>query len=104
MFRESLVLAKAKFVEASQAVEARRRSSFGGLFGRDLGESTRAVLEALVIQTLEEYGEVGIYDPEALARIDFLNHSERLVSLVPTPGPDPGPSPPTSTGVPWLPR
>ena len=40
------------------------------------------VVSTLVKDTLFAYGEVGIYDPERLAEIDFLNHPEELVELV----------------------
>ena len=41
-----------------------------------------AVVQSLVQDTLFAYGDVGIYDPEQLAEIDFLNHPEELVELV----------------------
>ena len=42
----------------------------------------QAMLSKLVQETLDAYGNVGIYDPEMLAEIDFLNQPELLVDLV----------------------
>ena len=39
-------------------------------------------LKHLADHTLDAYGDVGIFDPEELARIDFLNRPELLVQLV----------------------
>ena len=43
----------------------------------------QSMLSKLVQETLDAYGNVGIYDPEMLAEIDFLNQTELLVDLVP---------------------
>ena len=69
MFRESLQLAE-KFTDA---LGARR------LLG---GQETHDALKRLVNDTLAAYGDVGIFDPERLAEIDFLNKPELLVELV----------------------
>ena len=39
-------------------------------------------LKALAEHTMGAYGDVGIFDPEELAKIDFLNQPELLVKLV----------------------
>ena len=36
----------------------------------------------LVGEALEAYGDVGVYDPAQLAKIDFLNQPKLLVDLV----------------------
>jgi len=69
MFRESLQLAKDKFLESLGT------KKWGS------GE-THDIMQRLVNDTLAAYGDTGIYDPERLAEIDFLNHPELLVELV----------------------
>ena len=73
MFRESLPMAKVKFTEALGAKNA-RNANFTG--------EAHDIMSGLVKETLFAYGDVGIYDPERLAEIDFLNHPEELVALV----------------------
>jgi len=70
MFRESLDLAKEKFREAI----GKKGATFAG--------DAHDVVSKLVQETMSAYGEVGIYDPERLAEIDFLNRPEQLVELV----------------------
>ena len=70
MFREDLDLAKEKF-EAAIGTKKLRGS-----------QEEVDVITRLVTETLEAYGNVGIYDPSQLAEIDFLNHPELLVQLV----------------------
>jgi len=68
MFRESLPIAKQKFTEA--------------IGKKTYSSETKAIMTNLVQETLAAYGNTGIYDPERLAEIDFLNHPEELVELV----------------------
>ena len=70
MFRESLEIAKSKFQEAL----GKKNANFSG--------EAHTIMSDLVKETLMAYGEVGIYDPERLAEIDFLNHPDQLVDLV----------------------
>jgi len=74
MFRESLPIAKAKFIETVNNKENFKKMQYAG--------EVQEMLTKLVNYTLNEYGEVGIYDPEKLAEIDFLNKPELLVKLV----------------------
>ena len=74
MFRESLPLAK---------------QQFGGYI-EDKNNFVRVphakkqleVLTILINSTFQAYGDVGIFDPEKLATIDFLNQPELLLKLV----------------------
>ena len=70
MFREDLDLAKEKFREAV----GKKNANFSG--------EAHDIVNSLVKDTLFTYGDVGIYDPERLAEIDFLNKPEQLVDLV----------------------
>ena len=74
MFRENLEIAKAKFTEA-----VTNRDNF-----KKMPHATEAqdLLTRLVGDTLAAYGDLGIYDPERLAGIDFLSQPEALVELV----------------------
>jgi len=74
MFREDLAIAKAKFIEAVNNKENFKKMQFAG--------EVQEMLSKLVSRTLDDYGEVGIYDPEKLAEIDFLTKPELLVELV----------------------
>jgi len=74
MFREDLAIAKAKFIEAVNNKENFKKMQFAG--------EVQEMLSKLVNHTLTEYGEVGIYDPQKLAEIDFLNKPDLLVKLV----------------------
>ena len=69
MFRESLQIAKTKFQESLN------KKAWGS-------NETQTIMKNLVQDTLTAYGNTGIYDPEMLAEIDFLNHPELLVDLV----------------------
>ena len=51
------------------------------------------VLTGLIGATFEAYGDVGIYDPERLAKVDFLTNPNPNPSPSPNPNPDPDPSP-----------
>ena len=77
MFRESLTLAKAKFVASAAAACPKSRHVRAHAV-----DEVRMVLQSLVEGALAEYGNVGIYDPSELAEVDFLNHPELLVKLV----------------------
>jgi len=74
MFREDLQIAKQKFVEAVGNKDNFRKMPRGG--------EVQEALKHLADHTLDAYGDVGIFDPEELARIDFLNRPELLVQLV----------------------
>ena len=74
MFRENLDIAKKKFLEQVANKEAYKLTPKPA--------ETQAMLGDLVNQTLESYGNVGIYDPQKLAEIDFINQPEQLVDLV----------------------
>lgn len=74
MFRESLPIAKTKFVETVNNRDNFRKMQYAS--------EVQEMLTKLVNYTLAEYGDVGIYDPEKLAEIDFLNKPELLVDLV----------------------
>ena len=74
MFRENLTLAKAKF-----GAYVQDRANFVKI---PHAKRQLEVLTHLIQKTFNAYGEVGIYDPEALASIDFLNKPELLVQLV----------------------
>ena len=65
MFRESLPLAKQKFTEAVTSKDNFRKMPNAS--------EIQTMLTKLVSETLDAYGHVGIYDPAALAEIDFLN-------------------------------
>ena len=39
-------------------------------------------MRQLVASTSEAYGDMGLFEPAHLARIDFLHHPELLVELV----------------------
>ena len=69
MFRESLDLAKEKFT-----------LSIGGK--KNFSGEALDIVKDLVKETLLAYGDVGIYDPQRLAEIDFLNKPDQLVELV----------------------
>ena len=69
MFRESLQIAKDKFTESLG------HKKWGS------GE-THDIMQRLVNDTLAAYGDTGIYDPERLAEIDFINQPKLLVELV----------------------
>ena len=69
MFRESLPIAKKKFEESLG------KKSWGS-------NETQSIMTNLVQDTLAAYGNTGIYDPEMLAEIDFLNKPQELVELV----------------------
>ena len=70
MFRESLSLTKDKFREAV----GKKNANFSG--------EAHELMNNLVKETMLSYGDVGIYDPEALAEIDFLNNPQELIELV----------------------
>ena len=74
MFRESLEIAKERF-----GGYVTDRANFAKVpFARRQHE----VLSSLIAKTFDAYGEVGIFDPSALAEIDFLNQPQLLVRLV----------------------
>ena len=74
MFRESLGLAKRKF---GGYIED--KANFVRL---PHAKKQLEVLTGLIGATFAAYGDVGIYDPERLAKVDFLNQPELLVALV----------------------
>eukprot|EP00966_Prymnesium_polylepis_P031839 740775-Prymnesium_polylepis.1 len=74
MFRESLPLAKQKFAETVANKDNFRKMPNAS--------DIQSMLTKLVHETLDAYGNVGIYDPEMLAEIDFLNQPQELVELV----------------------
>lgn len=74
MFREDLGIAKAKFTEAV--------TNFENFKKMPQGSQAQELLTRLVSDTLANYGDTGIYDPERLADVDFLSHPEELVNLV----------------------
>ena len=74
MFRESLPLARERF---GRYVEDKANFARIPHAKRQL-----EVVSHLVRRTFDAYGEVGIYDPERLATIDFLNQPRLLVDLV----------------------
>ena len=74
MFRENLPLAKQKFFEAVSNKENFRRMPHSA--------EAQAMLAIFVRDTLASYGDVGIFDPDQLAEIDFLTHPEELIKLV----------------------
>jgi len=74
MFRESLPLAKERF-----GVYIEDKNNFARV---PHAKKQLEVLTALIKATFHAYGEIGIYDPEKLAKIDFLNQPELLVQLV----------------------
>lgn len=68
MFRESLPLAKEKFLLNVSNKDLFKKVPFAS--------EAQDMLSRLLNCTLLEYGDVGIYDPEKLAEIDFLNKPE----------------------------
>ena len=74
MFRENLPLAKQKFLETVQNRENFRKMPHAN--------EVQDMLSKLIDHTFAAYGEKGIYDPEKLAEIDFLNNPQLLVDLV----------------------
>jgi len=74
MFRENLPLAKEKF---SLAVS--NKDNFKKM---PKPAEAQEALRALAEHTMDSYGDVGIFDPQELANIDFLNNPELLVDLV----------------------
>ena len=74
MFRESLPLAKEKF-----GYYLEDENNFNRI---PHAKKQKEVLTNLIKRTFDAYGEVGIYDPEKLATIDFLTQPELLVKLV----------------------
>ena len=74
MFRENLQMAKDQFMDfCTNANNFRKMPN---------AKEVQKLLTTLVDLTLRQYGEVGIFDPEKLAAIDFLSHPEQLVALV----------------------
>eukprot|EP00966_Prymnesium_polylepis_P194310 4504436-Prymnesium_polylepis.1 len=63
MFREDLGIAKAKFAEQARDKEAYKLMPKPG--------DVQAMLGELVEQTLDAYGNVGIYDPQVVPRLEF---------------------------------
>lgn len=74
MFRENLQIAKAKFTEAV--------TNYDNFKKMPQAAQAQELLTRLVSDTLDSYGDTGIYDPERLADIDFLTQPEALVALV----------------------
>ena len=74
MFRENLQMAKDQFMEfCTNGNNFRKMPN---------AKEVQKLLTTLVDLTLRQYGEVGIFDPEKLAEIDFLNQPQLLVDLV----------------------
>ena len=74
MFRENLPLAKQHF---GRYIED--KTNFLKI---PHAAKQKEILTALVHKTFDAYGDVGIFDPEKLATIDFLNQPELLLALV----------------------
>jgi len=74
MFRENLPLAKQHF---GRYIED--KTNFLKI---PHAAKQKEILTALVHKTFDAYGDVGIFDPEKLATIDFLNQPQLLVDLV----------------------
>ena len=74
MFRESLQMAKDQFTEFTTNVNNFKKMPNA--------KEVQKLLQTLLQLTLAQYGEVGIFDPEKLAEIDFLNQPQLLVDLV----------------------
>ena len=85
MFRESLELAKRKF---GGYIE--EKANFVRV---PHAKKQLDVLTGLIGATFEAYGDVGIYDPERLAKVDFLTNPNPNPSPNPNPNPNPNPSP-----------
>ena len=74
MFRENLGIAKSMFLEAVGNKDNFKKMQDGA--------KVQETLKELADHTLQAYGDVGIFDPEELAKMDFLNQPELLVQLV----------------------
>ena len=74
MFRESLQMAKDEFEGY-----IKDKSNFEDV---PHAKTQLEVLDQLIQTTFETYGKEGIFDPQNLATIDFLNQPELLVNLV----------------------
>jgi hypothetical protein len=76
MFRESLPRAKEKFrayLDDPDNFDKKRIPH---------AAKQHEILTGVINHTFNAYGEVGIFDPEKLATIDFLNHPQLLINLV----------------------
>ena len=76
MSRESVSLAKAKFIESVSNKDNFKRMAHAA--------EAQAMLSSMVRDALTSYGDVGIFDLDQLADIDFLTHPEQLINLVTT--------------------
>jgi hypothetical protein len=74
MFRESLSLTKERFLSY-----ANDKANFKKM---PHSSDVQALVRKLVSDTVHEYGDVGIFDPERLAEIDFIQQPEQVSGSV----------------------